>query len=108
MTNEEAIRLIRNLLTMCEFTDAYDEPIDSDAYYEAVDMAISVLEKQIPKKPVMTQTNFYQTLWWLDCPSCGNYVGMWNSKLGRGDMYNNSNRKICPYCGQVIDWEKDE
>ena len=46
MDNQEAIRLIRNLPTMCEFTDAYGEPIDSDAYYEAVEMAISALEAQ--------------------------------------------------------------
>lgn len=46
MTNQEAIRLIRNLPTMCEFTDAYGDPIDSDAYYEAVDMAISALQAQ--------------------------------------------------------------
>ena len=44
MDNQEAIRLMRNLPTMCEFTDAYGEPIDSDAYYEAVDMAISALQ----------------------------------------------------------------
>ena len=46
MTNKEVIRLIRNLPTMCEFTDAYGEPIDSDAYYEAVDIAISALHAQ--------------------------------------------------------------
>ena len=46
MTNHEAIRLIRNLPTMCEFADAYGEPIDSDAYYEAVDMAIFALQEQ--------------------------------------------------------------
>lgn len=49
MTNQKAIRLIRNLPTMCEFTDAYGEPIDSDAYYEAVDMAISALQEQEAK-----------------------------------------------------------
>ena len=46
MTKQEAVRLIRNLPTMCEFTDAYGEPIDSDAYYEAVDMAISALQEK--------------------------------------------------------------
>ena len=46
MDNQEAIRLIRKLPTMCEFTDAYGEPIDSDAYYEAVDIAISALQGQ--------------------------------------------------------------
>lgn len=49
MTNQEAIRLIRNLPTMCKFTDAYGEPIDSDAYYEAVDMAISAIQAQEEK-----------------------------------------------------------
>jgi len=46
MNNQEAIRLIRNLPTMCEFVDAYGEPVDSDAYYEAVDIAISALQAQ--------------------------------------------------------------
>lgn len=46
MRNQEVIRLIRNLPTMCEFTDAYGEPIDSDVYYEAVDIAISALQSQ--------------------------------------------------------------
>lgn len=46
MDNQEAIRLMLNLPTMCEFTDAYGEPIDSDAYYEAVDIAISALHAQ--------------------------------------------------------------
>ena len=49
MTLSEAIRLIRNLPTMCEFTDAHGEPIDSDAYYEAVDIAISALQEQEAK-----------------------------------------------------------
>ena len=46
MTPKKAIRLIRALPTMCEFTDAYGTPIDSDAYYDAVDMAISALQAQ--------------------------------------------------------------
>ena len=46
MKTEEAIRLIRNLPTMCEFTDAYGEPIDSDVYYEAIELAISAFQAQ--------------------------------------------------------------
>ena len=41
MNNQEAIRLIRNHPTMCEFPDAYGEP-----YYEAIEMAISALQEQ--------------------------------------------------------------
>lgn len=47
MTNREAIRLIRNHPTMCEFTDAYGK-----LYYEAVDMAISALQEQELKQEV--------------------------------------------------------
>ena len=104
MSNKEAIRLIRNLPTMCEFTDAYGDPIDSDTYYEAVDMAISVLEKQIPKKPNMIQGRLNENIWNLHCPSCENWIGIRNSMLKRGDIHNISNGHICPHCGQVIDW----
>lgn len=47
MNNQEAIRLIRNHPTMCEFPDAYGKP-----YYEAVDMAISALQEQELKQEV--------------------------------------------------------
>ena len=55
MTKQEAVRLIRNLPTMCEFTDAYGDPIDSDAYYEAVNMAISALQAQEAKHSTYEQ-----------------------------------------------------
>ena len=74
---------------------------------EAMEMAFSALEKQIPKKPYKVQSINSENLWNLCCPSCSNWIGMWNSRLMRGDMYNNSNRNICPYCGQVIDLEEE-
>lgn len=40
MTREEAIRLLGNLFSMCLFKDAYGEFVDSEPYYEAIDMAI--------------------------------------------------------------------
>lgn len=72
---------------------------------EAMEMAFSALEKQIPKKPNMIQGRLNENLWSLHCPSCENWIGMWNSRLKRGDMYNNSNANICLSCGQAIDWE---
>ena len=81
MTNQEAIRLIRNHPTMCEFPDAYGEP-----YYKAVDMAISALEKQIPQKPKMPLDAY-----WV-CPTCG-------SKVEHPFEH-------CMRCGQAIDWEE--
>ena len=44
MIGEKATRLIKNLPTMCVFKDAYGEPIDSDDYYKAVDMATEALK----------------------------------------------------------------
>ena len=87
MTPQEAIRLIRNLPTMCVFTDAYGEPIDSGDYYDAVDMAISALEKQIPRK--IASKEDYE-----DCPTCGKIV-----RYKREGYCNN--------CGQKYVWTEE-
>jgi predicted RNA-binding Zn-ribbon protein involved in translation (DUF1610 family) len=68
-------------------------------------MAIEAFENQIPKKSNRTQSKDSEQIWNLYCPSCGNWIGMYNSRLKRGDMHNISNEHICPYCGQAIDWE---
>ena len=94
MNNQEAIRLIRNHPTMCEFPDAYGKP-----YYDAVDMAISALEKQIPKKPTVPVDT------WL-CPSCGESVE-YQQKLGDNVLYHGQH-DFCPKCGQAIEWEENE
>lgn len=114
MTNQEAKATLANLeaayrdLDPSMLTD--DDTIQLvNKRIEAIGVAISAIEKQTPKRPNMTQNKYNENLWYLDCPSCGNYVGMWNSKLRHGDMYNNSNGNICPYCGQaIIDWEEGE
>jgi hypothetical protein len=46
MTAKEAAYRLRSAFTMCEFKDAYGEPIDSDIYYDAMNMAISALQEQ--------------------------------------------------------------
>ena len=77
--------------------------VDVDPW--AVEIAVEAMERQIPKKPNKIQSQNSENLWNLYCPSCENWIGMWNSRLKRGDMYNISNGNICPYCGQAIDWE---
>ena len=44
MTNKEASKLIVDLSMMCEYVDEYSEPIDSDSYFEAVNMAVDALK----------------------------------------------------------------
>lgn len=98
MTTQEAIKTVRELWR--ETNDPW--------YEETYDKAISALEKQIPKKPHEVQDKYNKNLFNLYCTSCANWIGIGNSRLKRVDMYNNSNNKICPYCGQAIAWEEYE
>lgn len=95
MNNQKTVRLIRNLPTMCEFTDTYGEPIDSDAYYEAVDIAISALEKQMPKKLQNIHRFRGREKCVGTCPTCGCVCCS-----DYGDY--------CGGCGQAIDWTEGE
>ena len=63
---------------------------------EAMEMAFSALEKQIPKKPTVPVDT------WL-CPSCGESVE-YQQKLGDNVLYHGQH-DFCPKCGQAIDWE---
>ena len=97
MTNAEAIETLR-----ANYPDACYEQLRC-----AVDMAIKALEKQILQKPKEKPDKYSENMLHLYCPSCENWIGMWNSRVKHGDMYNNSNIHICPYCGQAIDCEGD-
>ena len=79
--------------------------VDIDPW--AVEIAVEAMEKQIQKEPNMIQSSLNKNLWHRYCPSCENWIGMWNSRLKRGVMHNISNGNICPYCGQSIDWEEE-
>ena len=46
MTREKEIYLLKALLTMCEFKDAFGNPVPQSAYVEAVSEAIKALESQ--------------------------------------------------------------
>ena len=78
-----------------------ESSLDVDPW--AREIAVDAMQKQIPKKPNRTQSKNNENLWNLYCPSCENWIGMYSSKLKRGDMHNISNGNICPYCGRTID-----
>ena len=69
MSNEEAIIDIRENI----------QPIVGG---KSLDIAISAIEKQIPKKPRKTRTE-------IVCPTCATLIG---------------SSPYCRYCGQAIDW----
>ena len=88
MTNEKAIILIKTV----EGHLLFDEK-----WKDAFDMAISALEKQIPKKAVGEHYAH------MRCPSCNHRIpsGQGSSSRRRDNW--------CNYCGQAIDWsEKDD
>lgn len=90
MTPQEAIDYLnmdKNIRETCEADDS-----GSMLFCEALKVAISVLEKQIPKKVKNKVYENYVNLG--KCPCCGNLVN---------DMINST---ICNNgrCGQTLDW----
>lgn len=79
MTNEEAIRVFKGFRFL-------------PREMQAVDMAKSALEKQIPKEPsqLLKHTDYFH---W-ECPICHMSYGMATQKV-----------KYCYNCGQAIKWE---
>lgn len=74
----------------------------TSGYYmlcEALDTAIEVLEKQLPKKPnfegdgYAPDGTFVYDIW--ICPSCGGYY-----EVDYDDYV------YCPKCGQKLDWSE--
>ena len=87
MTAEEAIKKVRRVKGIYAY--------ESD--YEAFDVAIKALEKQIPKKAVGEHYAH------MRCPLCNHRIpsGQGSSSRRRDNW--------CNYCGQAIDWsEKDD
>lgn len=80
MTLEEAIDFILNKIQI-DVRFCSDEDIEKTE--AALKLAISALEKQIPKK--------LKDDGWLYCPICGRNVLM--------DRFD-----YCPNCGQALDW----
>ena len=61
---------------------------------EEMKIAISALEKQIPKKPI---DNRYP---WAICPNCGGSVNLKNIQ----EHIHNEEASHCEHCGQALDW----
>ena len=79
MTTEEAIRAIKHDLRW---------KLLKDYQQDVAGMAISALEKQIPRKPI--RLLYYEV---GDCPFCETTVYI-------------SEDGFCPSCGQALDWSE--
>lgn len=93
MTDSEAIEAI-------QFDQKIGGEIHSQVLRDAIDVAIQVLEKQIPKKPTYDGDGYAPDgtfVWdeWL-CPCCGERYEV------DYDDYD-----YCPNCGQKLDWSDE-
>lgn len=89
MTNEEAIKTIKTAVAEVE----WNYPMD---YAIAFEMAISALEKQIPKRVELYKHNGDFKWENYPCPYCGEMLGLEVNK-----RYVN----FCPNCGRGFEVE---
>lgn len=60
--------------------------------------AIKALKKQMPKKPLKQEFDFFDFR--LVCPECKNcIVNVWNKREYKPNY--------CHYCGQALDWSEN-
>lgn len=70
--------------------------VDGKRIYPTLKAAKEALEKQIPKKPIITNDGFFNGQPIYDtwgCPNCG--------KVNETDF---EDYEYCPICGQALDW----
>lgn len=90
MTTEEAIKMLERI----QDPEPYEPQISKSAY-DALQMGIDALKKQIPMKAVGTHYAH------MRCPSC-------NHRIPSGGGSSSRRRdNWCNYCGQKIDWSKN-
>lgn len=89
MTTEEAIKMLERI----QDPEPYEPQISKSAY-DALQMGIDALKKQIPMKAVGTHYAH------MRCPSC-------NHRIPSGGGSSSRRRdNWCNYCGQKIDWSE--
>lgn len=87
--------------SMCE------HDVSADLMDAAIAVAISVLEKQIPKKPKRIDKNAtFDGNWKKVCPACGRTLmeRITTPEESYPEIYNHTPHCIC---GQAIDWEEE-
>lgn len=74
------------------------ESITKEALIECREVIHKALEKQIPKKPLKQECDFFDFN--LVCPKCKNrIVNVWSKREYKPNY--------CHYCGQALDWSEN-
>lgn len=105
MENREAIKIIKGLIRTAEL--GYNSnPLSKEGEHTAtvaLTLAISALEKQIPKRK-LGKDQYNENLFTIRCPTCGALIGNYNKRLDRFSYMVKKN--YCYICGQAIDFSK--
>lgn len=92
MKENEAIEWIKELKLSEEIREFYY----AENFIKACDVALPALEKQIPKKPMISYDERVKENW-CSCSVCVFGFG-WKRTI---------HYKYCPNCGQKIDWSDE-
>ena len=90
MTESEAIKQFKERIDIPDYKKQIPE------YYEAMEIAINALGKQIPKKPKSITP--VENSMYVKCPTC---------KLTTV-LYDGCIMEYCKNCGQKLDWSDEE
>lgn len=85
-----------------ELQDSIDLPFGYVVSEEVTKMAVSALEKQIAKRPIMRRYFEDSEEEYLCCPTCGEIL------TDRIPFDNKTFYFHCMNCGQKFDWSSDE
>jgi hypothetical protein len=101
MNNREAIKIISNYeVNGCGYCHQGGSEV-ADAF----NLAISALEKQIPKRK-LGKDQYNENLFTIRCPTCGALICNYNERLDRFSYMVKKN--YCYICGQAIDFSKPQ
>ena len=109
MDNQEAIKILRQYdVSDLHFYSTDGEEIPFAEWSDAIEMAISALGKQIPKKPIRIDKNKeFDGNWKKVCPLCGRIlIERITTPEESFPVYHNYTCHCL--CGQAIDWMEDE
>ena len=71
-------------------------------FFEAIELAIEALEKQIPKKPYIQQVKLDDCEQdCMECPNCDSFLGY--AFECKEEHYQDN---YCKHCGQLLNWSE--
>lgn len=106
MTYEKALKHIKDLIN--NVTSAYYDCLaaggtiddEDERYLDVLQKAAEALEKQIPKKPYITERSCVDTYCCNNCKGSLYYVDRFKEDFALREML------YCDECGQAIDWSE--